>query len=35
LGALGGIENQLDLAVFDGIVDVRPAIEYLVDLLDL
>src|SRR5262245_50312171 len=31
---LGGIENQLNTAVFDGIHDVGPAFQYLVDLGD-
>ena len=31
-GTLGGIENQLNPAVFDGIDDVRAAFQHLVDL---
>src|SRR5689334_19090658 len=29
---LGGVENQLNTAVFDGIHDMGPAFQYLVDL---
>src|SRR5262245_50953805 len=32
LGALGGVEDDLDLAVLDGVHDVRAALEDLVDL---
>src|SRR5262249_4415668 len=33
LGALGGVENQLDSAVFDGVDDVWPAFRGLEDAL--
>src|SRR5262245_39457413 len=29
---LGGVDEELDLAVFDRVDDVRPAFEHLVDL---
>src|SRR5262245_50162491 len=31
-GPLGGIENQLNFTVFDGVHDMRTAFQYLVDL---
>src|ERR1700687_6064997 len=32
LRPFGGIENQLDVAIRDGIDDMRPALQYLVNL---
>jgi hypothetical protein len=32
LGSLGGVENELHLAILDGIDDVRAAFQLLVDL---
>src|SRR5262245_42595037 len=32
-GPLGGVENQLNFAVFDGVDDVGTALEDLVDLV--
>ena len=30
--ALGGIEDQLDAAILDGVHDMRPAFQHFVDL---